>query len=110
MALYSPFMTQGGANLGNAIAERGQNRMAGDAYMGKPGAMEKLMQFNPKVGMQIQQQKQVAEQQKIAKAAKTDKALKAMLATKREVFSSEVEKAAKLGTPEEFVSHLEPQQ
>ena len=81
--------------------------MAGDAYMGKPGAMEKLMQFNPKVGMQIQQQKQVAEQQKIAKAAKTDKALKAMLATKREVFSSEVEKAAKLGTPEEFVSHLE---
>ena len=100
-------MTQGGANMGNAIADRGQNRMAGDAYMGKPGAMEKLMQFNPKVGMEITQQKQVAEQQKLQKAAQTQKDLSAMLAKKREVFSAEVEKAAKLGTPEEFVSHLE---
>ena len=107
MALYSPFMAQGGANLGNAIADRGQNRMAGDAYMSKPGAMEKLMQFNPKMGMEITQQKQVAEQKKLDKAAKTQKDLSAMLAKKREVFSAEVEKAAKLGTPEEFVSHLE---
>ena len=90
MALYSPFMAQGGANLGNAIADRGQNRMAGDAYMSKPGAMEKLMQFNPKMGMEITQQKQVAEQKKLDKAAKTQKDL-----------------SAKLGTPEEFISHLE---
>jgi len=73
MPLYTPWMAQAGANAGNALAQRGQNRMAADAYMGKPGGMERLMQFNSKLAMEIEQSKTAAEQLKLDRATKLAK-------------------------------------
>ena len=72
--LYTPFLTQAGEAIGRGLEKRGirqqkeqQNRLAGSAYMGDPQAMQELMQVNPQLGAQIQQQaqkrKQVSEQQ-----------------------------------------------
>ncbi len=63
--LYTPFLTQAGAAIGRGMEARSlreqkelQNRLAGSAYMGDPRAMEQLMQVNPQLGAQIQQQAQ----------------------------------------------------
>jgi hypothetical protein len=62
---YTPFITQAGAAIGRGMEKRGiaeqkevQNRLAGQAYMGDPRAMEELMQVNPQLGAQMQQQAQ----------------------------------------------------
>lgn len=72
--LYTPFLTQAGAAIGRGLEARGinqqkeeQRRLAGSAYMGDPQAMEQLMELNPQMGIQLQQQVQKrkeAEQQK----------------------------------------------
>jgi hypothetical protein len=60
---YTPFMAQAGRAIGQGLADRGarqrkeqQNELAGSAYMGDPKAMQELMQLNPQLGVQIQQQ------------------------------------------------------
>ncbi len=60
---YTPFMAQAGRAIGQGLADRGanqrkeqQNKLAGSAYMGDPKAMQELMQLNPQLGVQIQQQ------------------------------------------------------
>lgn len=75
---YTPFLTQAGATVGRALESRGlrqqkeqQNRLAGSAYMGDPQAMQELMQVNPTLGAQIQEQaqkrKETAEQSQLTK-------------------------------------------
>jgi hypothetical protein len=105
--LYTPFMTQAGTNIGNALAQRGQNRLAGDAYMGKPGAMEQLMQLNPAVGIQIVEKQQAAEQLKVKQAATKQKNMQALAKDQRVFFEETMELGAQFDTFEEFQPFLE---
>ena len=57
---YTPFFAQAGEAIGRGLESRGlkaqkeqQNKMAGDAYMGDPTAMQELMRVNPELGIQI---------------------------------------------------------
>lgn len=77
---YTPFLAKAGASIGQGIEKRAileqkelQNRLAGSAYMGDPQAMEGLMQVNPQLGMQMQQQaqKRKAEEEQAAIAKQT---------------------------------------
>jgi len=72
--LYTPFLTQAGAAIGRGLEKRGiaqqkeeQNRLAGQAYMGDPRAMEELMQVNPQLGAQMQQQAQKRKEEQAQK-------------------------------------------
>ena len=71
--LYTPFMAQAGKTIGAAMTKRTQNRLYSDAYMGKPGAMEQLMQVSPQMANQLQQQNQQSEQLKLQQAATKQK-------------------------------------
>lgn len=69
---YTPFLTQAGAAIGSAMESQAVkqqkadlSKLAGSAYMGDPRAMQELMQVNPALGAQIQEQAQ--------KRADTDK-------------------------------------
>ncbi len=60
---YTPFLAQAGANIGNAMASRGQrerleaqNKLAGDAYLGDPQALKDLMSLNPQLGAKIMEE------------------------------------------------------
>ena len=77
---YTPYLTQAGATIGRGLESKGlqeqkmaQNQMAASAYMGDPRAMQDLMQVNPQLGMQIQEQAQKrkadTEQQALEKRA-----------------------------------------
>lgn len=99
--LYTPWMTQAGQTVGNAIAQQGQNRMYSDAYMGKPGAVERLMQINPGMAQQLIQQKQQAEQLKIQESAQLEEKRKKILTEKRSIIENHSKNIAKFGTYEE---------
>ena len=71
--LYTPFMAQAGKTIGDAYTKQQQNKLYSSAYMGKPGAMEQLMQVNPAMANQLQLQKQQAEQLKLQQSAAIEK-------------------------------------
>jgi hypothetical protein len=64
-ARYTPFLTKAAGTITQGLERRDvrwqkerQNKLAGSAYMGDPQAMEELMQVNPAMGIQLEQQVQ----------------------------------------------------
>jgi hypothetical protein len=107
-------MAQAGQTMGNAIAQRGQNQLYSSAYMGEPGAMERLMQLNPAMGQQLVQQQQQAEQLKLEQAAKlraedtakNDK-LRKIATENKGFFDDVVKQGAKIATFPEYAQFIE---
>lgn len=99
--LYTPWMTQAGQTVGNVIAQQGQNKLYSSAYMGEPGAMERLMQVNPAMGQQLIQQKQQAEQLKMEQSAQLEEKRKNILTEKRTIIQDYAKNMAKFETFEE---------
>ncbi|MEE8208752.1 MAG: hypothetical protein V3T88_07375 [Nitrosomonadaceae bacterium] len=60
--LYTPFLAQAGQAIGSGLAQRMQNELVSDAYMNKPGAMERLMQVNPQAAQKIRSERVSQEQ------------------------------------------------
>ena len=105
--LYTPFMTQAGKTIGDAITKRDQNRLYSSAYMNEPGAMEQLVQVNPHMAYKLHQQKQQSEQQKLINQANKTKKLKIIAQERREFFKETRELAANIETYPEFQTFLE---
>jgi len=106
--LYTPFLTQAGAAIGRGMEKRGiaqqkeeQNRLAGQAYMGDPRAMEELMQINPQMGAKILQEtrkrKETEEQRTLEKRTLVKKEI--------DILSEQV---AKFDTYEEAKKYADP--
>lgn len=85
-SLYTPFLAQAGANFGNAMESRGQrerleaqNKLAGDAYLGNPQALQELMSLNPALGAKIMEEsrkrKESQQQQSLNKRTQFKKEL-----------------------------------
>jgi hypothetical protein len=109
---YTPFLAQAGRDIGRGLEARGvrqqktyQNKLAGDAYMGDPQAIQELMQVNPTLGIQIQEgarkRKEASEQKALDKATAEQEAV----VEKRKRFTSErdsvMENIAKFNSFEE---------
>lgn len=105
--LYTPFMEKAVKSIGDARYQRDQNKAYSSAYMGEPGAMERLIQFSPEMAYKLQQQKQVAEQQKLVNQSNKIKKLKVIAKEKREYFEETKELGSKIKTYPEFQSFLE---
>jgi len=107
MPLYTPFMTKAMDTIGDATARRDQNRAYASAYMNEPGAMEQLMQLNPQMAYNLQQQKQQSKQQALVNKTNEFKKLKAIAEDRREFFEETKELGAKIETYPEFQTFLE---
>jgi hypothetical protein len=105
---YTPFLTKAGATIGSALESQAvkqqkaeQTRLAGSAYMGDPRAMQELMQVNPTLGAQIQEQAQKR------KETATQSQLTKQTAARKEV--DELSKnVAKFETYEEAKQYADP--
>ena len=100
-------MSQAGKTIGDAYTRKTQNKLYSDAYMGNPGAMEKLMQANPAMANQLQQQKQQAEQLKLQQSAKQEAGMKKLFTDNKEIIDQVVEDVAKFETFEEAQGYFD---
>ena len=60
MPSYTPYLAEATQNIAGAMQSRGikrqqaaQNKLAGDAYMGDPQALQEIMRINPDMGMKL---------------------------------------------------------
>ncbi len=87
MALYTPFMEKVGKTLGASMARTGRSELAGNAYMGDPGAMQELMRVDPDLGIQIQERKRASQQRQVTAQAQGDNANAKMEQQKRKIYT-----------------------
>lgn len=113
--LYTPFMAQAGANLGNAYMQyQGNKRQSQQqnmmqdltkrAYMGDQQAMAELSGINPQMAAQIQQSHRNVKQDKLATDARQIKAQdreRDISTENQDILSGILQEAAKLPTFEE---------
>ena len=114
-SLYTPFMSQMGANLGNAFMQYSQNKQQGQqqammqdltkrAYMGDNQAMAELSGINPQVAMQIQQSQRNVRQDKLSADAaqvKSQDRERGQTIENQDILSGNLQEAGKLPTYEE---------
>jgi len=106
MQLYTPWMAQAGKTIGDAYTKNRQNKLYSSAYMGEQGAMEQLMQVNPAMAAQLQQQKQKAEQLKLQQSAAIQKRKQESINRIGPLLEKEEEAISKFETLEEANAYL----
>lgn len=113
--LYTPFMTEGTRNMGNAFMQYSQNKRQGQqqammqdltkrAYMGDQQAMAELTGINPQMAMQIQQSQRNVRQDKLSTDAlqiKEQDRQRDISTENQDILSGILQEAAKLPTFEE---------
>ena len=101
MELYTPFMAQAGATVGDAIQRKRINKLAGSAYMGDSQAMSELMQINPELGIKIQQDKKSQEQNALNQASEKKAESSKVFEKNREYMTGLASQVARFETVEE---------
>lgn len=113
-SLYTPFMTEGTRNMGNAFMQYSQNKRQGQqqammqdltkrAYMGDQQAMAELTGVNPQMAMQIRQSQRNVRQDKLSTDAlqiKTEDRTRDQSLEKQDFLSGVLREAVKLPWPE----------
>lgn len=107
--LYTPFMAQAGEKIGQAMLQKAQNKLIGQAYMGQPGAMENLAQYNPQAAIALQRQRQQEEQLKLQQAVKKQESQRKIWKENKSLTDEVIQNTAQFDNYEQAKSYFDEQ-